>query len=383
MTQIGDYMGTLIGQGHCKPTMFRTISSAARRRENAANVANDGVSSPESDYELVPRRWISSIHTPSSSDNEYYEPFRLWSLPATPSTNKSFHNNRSELSNMQAEILDLKLQLINTKAARDTAIKEMEIAQAALETSQTEIISLKRELEKKAPLFQVGVAIRLGFIDAANRVRIRGRTQIISPDLFVDRNVAQAKIEAYHRGNLLADASLFDPELKIPDVKNYIQTFNHLYDPDAGRVSRPKQIQASQCDDLESEEVSIDAPDSKSRPHNVHDIDEFQKCKDSIISHPNLLEIYNLRASMISCHAWTKFSHDKKADERYSKLEKRAISLVQEWDHECVSKEEEDVSAICGAKMKFEFEVILTGMRVALKETVKKQVQAHRGPKRG
>lgn len=137
-------------------------------------------------------------------------------MPNTPSVAKASKRSCPEISQVDAEILTLKLQLITAKATKDNLIEEMELmvlnsegtkiemnklrrdlsgVEKDLEVSQTEVASLKRELKKKEPLYQVGVAVRLGFMDAANRIRIKSRSQVVHRDLHTDRAVLQAKVD--------------------------------------------------------------------------------------------------------------------------------------------------------------------------------------------
>jgi hypothetical protein len=64
-------------------------------------------------------------------------------------------------------------------------------------------------------------------MDAANRIRIKGTTRIISQELLADNAVLQEKVEACHRGKVLADASLFDSELKISSIKKHLRAFDN------------------------------------------------------------------------------------------------------------------------------------------------------------
>lgn len=95
-----------------------------------------------------------------------------------------------------------------------------------------EIGSLRREIKKKDPFFRIGVNFRLGFVEGVNRVRIKGNMEVVKGDLVVDREIVQARIEAAHRGNMVADASLFDPELGIECCLGILKTFCYLYDCD-------------------------------------------------------------------------------------------------------------------------------------------------------
>lgn len=48
---------------------------------------------------------------------------------------------------------------------------------------------------------------------------------------------------------------------------------------------------------------------------------------------------------MTACYSWTRYSHNKKADERYRKLERKAVALIEGWD------EDEDEEMGCGGEI--------------------------------
>lgn len=182
-----------------------------------------------------------------------------------------------------------------------------------------------------------------------------------------------------HRGNLLADASLFDPDLKVVGVENYIRTFNHLYDhqyryeQDTTRRNKSRRCDESDIDEY-GRNISLRRPDIasvKAQGYPPNDLQMFLDCKERIVSHPNLLEMCNLGASMTAAYSWTKHSHDRKTDERYRKLERRAATLVEDWDDEGQTHDGEPAN-VHGARMRFELEVVLKSTRTILKEVSKK-----------
>ncbi|KUJ13080.1 uncharacterized protein LY89DRAFT_785593 [Mollisia scopiformis] len=355
------------------------------------------------DYKHI-SSWRADTPETQSTGGEEYEQVLASPLAATPDPSNLSQHTRQRTSHLEAEILDLKLKLIKTEIERDNAVIELELATTALVNSRAEVFEmdkeitvmghdlgsfrlevddLTRQLKKKEPLFQVGVAVRLGFMDAANRVRIKGNVSIISQDLHADQSILQAKTDACHRGNMVADASLFDPELEIRSARDQIRTFNYLYNANPSWPADTPQRSRSSSFDATQTTISLSNADVSfldTEPHvaNYDDLRKFQACSDAIVSHPKLLEVRNIKASMIAYHSWTKYSHSKKADERFRKLERKAAKLIERWEEEYGI---EDGGTNVQSKRE-QLDALLKAMSAILKETVKKEhgrLQGRRG----
>ncbi|KUJ13073.1 uncharacterized protein LY89DRAFT_737969 [Mollisia scopiformis] len=181
------------------------------------------------------------------------------------------HRRMKELDHEYKTLKDKNLDLDALSAALEAVKKENT-------TAKTAVAKLKRELEEKDPLFQVGVAVRRGFLEAVKRTWVNGDMRVVRGD--PDKYLIIAKNDAVHRGNYLADRDLW--------VGGYLKTKEELAD---------------------FEYVYHVALNPKGIPF------------------PKFISLYNMWGSMVACYFKTAYTHDKSKDEAFERayLEIRAL----------------------------------------------------------
>lgn len=158
------------------------------------------------------------------------------------------------------------------------------------------------------------------------------------------------KVEACYRGNLEADKGLFDPALKIEGVERWRGTLGYMYGIGQGRDG----------DELVKGIGGVCAGEV-----------EVQNSGDGgKLFRSKRIQIHNLRASMTACYAWTEHSLDRKMDERYSKIEKRAFALLEALE----SVEDDGPSPeVRSRELALELDVLLKRLERIMQGTVKRE----------
>jgi len=114
--------------------------------------------------------------------------------------------------------------------AKQQSDSAFEALKADLDREQLEIAldrvseDLKEELALREPLAEIGVAIRKRFLEYCKRARQDGN--FISVDGKIDLARIQAGSEAAHRGNIAADAALFQLSVHGSGTIAFVNPFN-------------------------------------------------------------------------------------------------------------------------------------------------------------
>lgn len=148
---------------------------------------------------------------------------------------------------------------------------ELEAAKKENATAKLVIVKLKTELSNKEPLFLIGVAVRIGFLEGVKRTWVNGVMKIVRGDPSAD--VMKAKNDGVHHGNYPADLSLFT--LGILTTEEARSDFSYVYGIARGMV----------------------------------------------IKFPRRVEALNLRGTMVACFFKTPYTHDRAVDLQFEKLE--------------------------------------------------------------
>jgi hypothetical protein len=94
------------------------------------------------------------------------------------------------------------------KATLEAALRENAKLTVILANLKLVEANLRQEIKKKEPLFKIGVAVRIGFLESVKRTWYGGDMVVIRGD--PDADIIIAKNNAVHRGNFMANQSLFD-----------------------------------------------------------------------------------------------------------------------------------------------------------------------------
>ncbi|KAF8852493.1 hypothetical protein BDZ45DRAFT_763970 [Acephala macrosclerotiorum] len=196
------------------------------------------------------------------------------------------------------------------------------LARAQKEAANFKIIAtrLKQDLKEKEPLLRVAIDLRRGAIEAAKRTWIGGDMRIVHGD--PKREIIEAKNAAVHRGQFLADRSLYT--LGHVNTKELIEDMVYLYG--------------------------------------------YWGSNRSMLSCPKIIELFDLRGSMVMCYFRTKYTHDKDADDDFEKVYDECLNLWLEFSKETTGEE---------ARKKFgssaQVELKLAHLRRIVANTAKKE----------
>lgn len=180
-----------------------------------------------------------------------------------------------EIQKAQNESLD------STKVHRDAAEKQCTKLLGTVRDLESTVVKLKLEIKNKDPLFKVGVAVRIGFLEAVKRTWIGGDMVVIRGD--PDAEIIIDKNNAVHRANFQADQALF--ELNILNGKQAEEDFSYVY---SYAVSSTPRASAGR-------------------------------------------ELVNLRGTMVACYFNTKYTHCAAKDREFEGLWTLSVQLIKKY----------------------------------------------------
>jgi hypothetical protein len=203
------------------------------------------------------------------------------SLPFGPYSNVIWNNYLRWLPIMnQYLIAQSALQLLSKevevlRSSKALLSQDLSDKTTALTLARTSIQNLEKELALKELLFKIGVTVRLAWFESNKRIRYNGSFKLVPGRSEINHDLLRQKNEAVHRGNFVVDKTLV--ELGFLS-KSQIEEFKYAYDA-----------------------LPTSAPRS-----------------------PKIVELIDLRGSLVTCGYETEWTHSKTVDEDMKKKMREA-----------------------------------------------------------